>query len=152
MRTPVRRGSCRASRIAAATAITASAVLALSVAAAAKDTSYRGPVFDSTGKVEFHLERDKGNLWVMDFHANGFQYACPDGSAHRANFGIKRMKVRDREFAGYTYFGDFRGSEFAEVEGRLRRHGRARGIVTYQDGFDGIGICKSGDLGWRARR
>ena len=126
-----------------------SIALLLTTAAPAKDTSYKGEIFDSQGKVEFHLERDKGALWVMDFHANGLPYTCPDGSAKTTHFGIAHMKIKHREFEGYTAFGDFRGDEYAEVEGRLRRHGRARGIVSYQNGFDGVGLCK-GEADWGA--
>src|SRR5688572_16316479 len=145
-RAPTRHG-------AAGIAVALLAGLAISGSAPAKDgPTYKGPISDSKGKIEFSVERHKGARRVMHFHANGLPYTCPDGNVERASFGLKRMRVREREFAGYTYFGDFRGSEFAEVEGRLRRHGRARGIVTYQDGFDGVGICESGDIGWSAKR
>jgi hypothetical protein len=146
------RTRTRGGRVAIGTAAAMAIAMAMGAVAPAKNPSYNGPIFDSKGKVEFSLERDKGHLVVLDFHANGLPYTCPDGSAGTANFGIKRMRVRHREFEDYTYFGDFRGSELAEVEGRIRAHGRANGIVRYQDGFDGVGLCKSGDAGWGAHR
>ena len=152
MRGGIGRTHARRGRVATGTVAAVAIALMMGAVALAKDGSYNGPIFDSKGKIEFSLERDKGNLFVMDFHANGLPYTCPDGSAKTTNFGIKRMKVRHRKFEGYTYFGDFRGSESAEVEGRLRRHGRADGIVSYQDGFDGVGLCKSGEARWGAHK
>ena len=144
----------RTSRVAAGTVLAVVSARAISAAAPAKggDHAYKGQILDSKGKVEFSLERDKGHRWVMHFHANDFPYTCPDGSSRTTSFGIKRMKVRGREFEGYTSFGDFRGDEYAEAEGRLRSNGRASGIVTYWNGFDGIGLCESGELEWSAHR
>jgi hypothetical protein len=150
MKREIRRGSTRGSRLAKGTAVAVVVALAMSAAAPAKDQSYDGPIFDSKGSVEFSLEREKGHLYVKHFRVDKLPYTCPDGSSKTTDFRIGRMKVHRHKFDGYTMFGDFRGDEYAEVEGRLRPHGRARGYVYYEDGFDGLTVCESGQARWRA--
>ena len=151
MKRGICRGSARASRVAMGTAIAMVIAVAMSAVAPAKDESYDGSIFDSKGSVEFSLDRKKGHLYVTHFHVDKLRYTCPDGSSKTTNFGIRRMKVHRHKFDGYTMFGDFRGDEYAEVEGRLRPHGRARGYVYYEDGFDGLTVCESGEARWSAR-
>jgi hypothetical protein len=139
-------------RMSVAMAIAVTATLALSAAAPAKKQKYEGPIFDSVGSVEFHLGRDEGKLYVEDFHVADLPYSCVNGTNDSRDFGIRRMRVKRRKFDGTTYFGDFRGSAHAVVEGRLRPNGRATGRVFYTNGFDGVALCESGEMGWSAER
>jgi hypothetical protein len=133
-------------------AIAIAVTLALSAATSAKAPKYEGPIFDSTGRVEFKLKREEGKLYVMHFHVDDLPYTCANGTTRSRDFGIRRMRVKKRRFGKMTYFGNFRGTEHAVVDGRLRRNGRARGTVFYTNGFDGVALCESGEMGWSAER
>ena len=139
-------------RCAKSGALALAITLLVSASAPAKDTSYKGPIFDSTGRVEFKLKRDEGKLYVMHFHVDDLPYTCANGTTRSRDFGIRRMRVKKQRFSKMTYFGNFRGTEHAVVEGRLRRNGRARGTVFYTNGFDGVALCESGEMGWSAER
>jgi hypothetical protein len=139
-------------RYAKAAAFALALAVFVAASAAAKDTSYKGPILDSTGRVEFKLKRDEGKLYVMHFHVDDLPYTCVNGTIGSRDFGIRRMRVKHRKFDATTYFGNFRGTAHAVVEGRLRPKGRARGQVFYTNGFDGVALCESGEMGWSAER
>ena len=133
-------------------AIAIAATLALSAATSAKAPKYEGPIFDSMGSVEFKLKREEGKLYAMHFHVDDLPVTCASGASRSEDFGIRRMRVKNRKFGETTYFGNFRGTEHAVVSGKLRRNGRARGEVFYSNGFDGVALCESGEMGWSAER
>src|SRR5687767_927109 len=88
----------RRRRHAKAGALALALTLLVSASAPAKDTFYRGPIFDSTGRVEFKLKRDEGKLYVMHFHVDDLPSTCANGTTRSRDFGIRRMRVKKRKF------------------------------------------------------
>jgi hypothetical protein len=133
--------------------IAVTATLVLSAAAPAKTQKYEGQVFDTLAAVDFKLEREDGKLFATHFHVTDFPYTCPNGTSGTVDIGIRKMRVRDRRFSGTTYFGtNFRRRKSADVVGRLRPRGRAKGTVYYENKFDAVSLCESGEMGWGAQR
>ena len=64
------------------------------------------------------------------------------------------MQVRDRRFSGSTDFGAGGGRhrKVAQVVGRLKGPRTAKGTVNFEDKFDAVSICESGEMGWSAQR
>ena len=90
----------------------------------------------------------------MHFHVDDLPYSCPNGTSKTIDFGIRRMRVRDRRFSGSTDFGAGGGRhrKVAQVVGRLKGPRTAKGTVNFEDKFDAVSICESGEMGWSAQR
>jgi hypothetical protein len=140
----------RAFATTAIAATTLALLLLAALPAQAGEKYYEGNVQGAPGKIEFVLKRSDGKLRINDFHADALITSCPSG-VRPDNFGIRHFKVnRKRRFDVEKRVGGPRSDETAIVKGSLRRGGRASGTLRLVSGFDGIPICDTGTVDWKA--
>ena len=130
---------------------TLAAVTSAALPAQAGERFYEGEVVKAPGKVEFVLQRRHGELRVKDFHADALTWECSSGYVLEQNFGIRGIDVKRKRFRTEKEILEYRESYTAQVEGRLRRGGRATGTLRLFHGFDEMPICDTGVLEWKAR-
>jgi hypothetical protein len=144
------------------------APLALVAALALAATASAGSVYVGSGTedprvdVYFGVKKKPGKpRKVRRFTAVNIPTTCSDGSTHRTDPALpiefpRPMKVIERRFAGKERFtvestkGDWRIT--MRVTGKLRRGGRARGILKIRGRPRSDVSCRSGKVPWRAAR
>src|SRR5688572_20489958 len=106
----------------------AGAVGAAWPAQAASERSYRGEIIGAPGKIEFVVQRNKhGQRRVKHFHADALVWECSTGFTLEQHFGIRGIDLNRKRFEKEREFLDFRLTFTIQVEGQLRRGGRAAG-------------------------
>ena len=138
-------------------------VAALTLAANAEGAVYSGAGADDPKmSVFFSVKKKPGKpRKVRRFTAFNIAFTCADGSAGRTDPALpiefpRPMRVEDRRFRGKERFtvestkGDWRVT--MRVAGKLRRGGRANGILKLSGRPRSDVRCRSGKVPWKATR
>lgn len=137
----------RFKQVAAATVVCAIAIPALALASS---TKYSGDM-DKGGTVKFTYVKEAERN-VIKFKADNVKAHCDEGKARL--FGHINVALPVNE-AGEFEFHFSNSGDSADLEGKIKSHGRASGtwdqVLAENDGGD-LHNCESGTLDWSAKK
>jgi len=120
-------------------------------AASASAASYTGKVKgQASSEIEFRVHKVRGKRKITDIRYELVAHGCDSGDQTVSGpiYADGRVRERDRTFDVRYEDGTFK-QRFA---GRLKRKGRAAGMVKTTTVFPPSDVCKSGKVRWVAKR